>query len=162
MTILIKDKGMFACDEVKIATEIVPDFIMTMLKCEWFDKLIAECEAKANKKLDVHETMFVVDYAVSLLEGDAENEYVDQTVDESGITDGLIPEGHPIAMFSKCVDVEFSFSENTTEFMDKCEEYFGKKMNLHEKLLVLRYAVGFKSHEVDVDDLLSSMNEADL
>ena len=42
MTILIKDKGMFACDEVKIATEIVPDFIMTMLKCEWFDKLIAE------------------------------------------------------------------------------------------------------------------------
>ena len=46
--------------------------------------------------------------------------------------------------------------------MDKCEEYFGKKMNLHEKLLVLRYAVGFKSHEVDVDDLLSSMNEADL
>ena len=65
-------------------------------------------------------------------------------------------------MFSKCVDVKFSFSENTTEFMDKCEEYFGKKMNLHEKLLVLRYAVGFKSHEVDVDDLLSSMNEADL
>ena len=73
MTILIKDKSMFACDEVKIATDIVPDFIMTMLKCEWFDKLIAECEAKANKKFDVHETMFAVDYAVSLLEGDAGN-----------------------------------------------------------------------------------------
>ena len=53
-----------------------------MLKCEWFDKLIAECEAKANKKFDVHETMFAVDYAVALLDGDVENEYVDQTVDE--------------------------------------------------------------------------------
>lgn len=162
MTIFIKDKSMFACDEVKITTEIVPEFILTMLKSEWFDKLIAKCEAKANKKLNVHEKMFVVDYTVSLLEGDAENEYVDQTVDESGITDEMIPEDHPVSMFSKCVDVKFSFSEKTTEFMEKCEEYYGKKLNLHETLLVLNYAIGFKSHEVDVDDLLNSMNETDL
>ncbi len=162
MTIIIKDKSKFACDEVKIATEIVPSFITDMLKSEWFDKLIAECEAKANKKLDIDETMFVVDYTVSLLGENVENDYVEQTIECSGITPESFPEDHPISLFSKCVDVKFSFSENTTAFMDKCEECFGKKLNLPETLLVLSYAIGFKSHEVNVDDLLDSMSKAEL
>ena len=161
MTIIIKDKSVFACDEVTLATELVPGFVKNALQSEWFDKLIAKCEAKANKKLNIDEILFVADYTVSLLE-DAGKEYVSQTVDACGIADEIIPKGHPMWLALKCIDVKFSFSDNTTEFLHKCGKYLRKKLNWFETLLVLNYAIGFKSHEVDVDDLLKSMDEAGL
>lgn len=154
--------SVFACDEVTLATEVVPGFVKNALQSGWFDKLIAKCEAKANKKLNLDEILFVADYTVSLLEEDAENEYASQAVDECGITDEIIPKGHPMWLVLKCIDVKFSFSDNTTEFLHKCEKYLGKKLNWFETLLVLNYAISFKSHEVDVDALLKSMDEASL
>lgn len=148
------EKYTFEQQVIDCVQKLLPS-IVSITWSEWTKTLFAKCESALERELTFTEQIQVVDFVTQKLD----KSYADQTAD---ICHGYSyhHDNEVVLYVEENLDIRTSLTKNTQRFIGYCEKYLEEKLNFVQILEVLDYAVGFRSHEVDVEKILQKLSKA--